>query len=577
MFKEEADRINELMKNNAELKAASLKYQQELELQRTEMNQFKELMKTTTLKYLQEIESQKIEFKESTLKYQLENNSYRTEIEQLRALVKRMEEMLALAKLARFGSKREKIAPGQLSFFDELEWELELKEITEIIDVVSHKREVVKSRNLVNDDHQLPIEIVNHDVDNKNCPTCDSKMIQIGYDVRKELCVKPAQIYVKEHRYFKYACKNCENNDIQTPIVVAPRESVPFPHSMASSSLVSQIIVDKYAKAIPLYRQEQFYAHNDIHISRQDMANYMQKASQLLEPLYNHFKTVLLSSDIIHSDETTLQVIHSSGKTSTSKSYMWIYTSSRSDPLIYLYEYCKTRSSDHPKEFLKDFKGYLITDGYQGYNKIVEENKITQVCCFAHARRKFYDSSKVASDKKGSSYKLAMTGLSYIDMLFKFEHEYENNQFSYEQIYEARLRDQKPILNMFNEWLLKYENLVTPQSSLGKAIQYALRYWEELIHYLLDGRLELTNNRAERAVKPFTLGRKNWLFANAENGASASAIIYTIVQTALYNNIRVYQYIDYVLSTIIDLPTSRLDELVPWSSKLPEYLKMPSK
>ena len=514
----------------------------------------------------------------SFLSSQREVEKTKLEIEELKNEIKRLNELIMYYKLIKFGVKRDKVPDGQMSLFDEPEILMAIQEIEEKIKVKAHTREVKKSKNLVNDDHNLPVEIVEHDVENKDCPKCDNEMTNIGYEVRKELCIRPAKMYIKEHRYFKYVCKSCEANNLNTTIVIADKGNVPFPNTMASSSLVAQIIVDKYAKAVPLYRQEQFYNQNNINLSRQDMANYMFKASELLKPLYECFKKIMISNDIIHADETSLKVIHKDGKISTGKSYMWIYTTGRSDSLIYLYEYCKTRSGDYPYKFLSDFKSYLLTDGYQGYNKIVNSNSnITQVCCFAHARRKFTDFIKITNNKNSTIYKIANEGLSFIDRLFHFEHIYDKNKYDYNQIYEARLRDQKPILDDFHKWLSEYNLKITPKSKLGEAIRYTLDYWDELCNYLKDGRLELTNNRAERAVKPFVTGRKNWLFSNTEKGAETSAILYSIVQTALYNNMNVYDYIDYLLSVISNTNMNQLSDLLPWSNKLPDYLKKQSK
>jgi transposase len=504
--------------------------------------------------------------------------SFQKKIEELTTENQRLEELNRYLKLLKFGVKKDKVADGQMSILDELEMLKTIDELTEKIEIKSHTREIKKSKNLVNDDHNLPVEIIEHDIEDKNCPKCNSELTRMGYDVRKELCLRPAEMYIKEHRYFKYVCNNCEANDVNTPIIIAERENVPFPNTMASSSLVSQIIVDKYAKAVPLYRQEQFYNQNNINLSRQDMVNYIFKACELLKPLYEHLKKTILANDIVHADETPLLVVNKDGKITTNKSYMWIYTSGRSDPLIYLYEYCKTRSGDYPYQFLNKFEGYLLTDGYQGYNKIVKStSKIIQVCCFAHARRRFSDVIKVSEGKSSINYSLGSKGLEYIDGLFHLEHQYESKQYDFNQIYEARLKEQKPILDEFYKWLTEYSLKVTPKSKLGEAINYTLDYWDELCNYLKDGRLELTNNRAERAVKPFVTGRKNWLFANTEKGAEASAILYSIVQTALYNNIAVYSYIDYLLTIIPNTKLNQFDDLLPWSDKLPNNIRRPLK
>ncbi len=254
---------------------------------------------------------------------------------------------------------------------------------------------------------------------------------------------------------------------------------------------------------------------------------------------------------------------------------MWLYRTGKEEPPIVLYDYQTTRASKHADKFLQGFKGYLQTDGYSGYGKL---NGVTIVGCWAHARRKFTEALKALPPEQKDKPVAAKVGLEYCNRLFAVERQLK--EATAEERYQKRLEISKPILEEFYIWLKKQRQQTLPKSAFGQAINYCLNQWEELNHYLLDGRLEIDNNRAERSIKPFVIGRKNFLFSNTPRGAKSSAIIYSIVETAKENKLKPYNYLIHLFEKMpnLDLTDPEIvDSLLPWSETLPENVRMSSK
>jgi len=343
---------------------------------------------------------------------------------------------------------------------------------------------------------------------------------------------------------------------------------LPLEKSIATPSLLSQIIVDKMANAIPLYRQSEDYKRIGANLSRQVLSNWMIKSSDLLEIIYHKMKDDLISHDIIHADETVLQVLKESGKTASSKSYMWLFESSVHDEDIVLYHYDQSRSGNIAKQFLKEFSGYLHVDGYQGYNQV---DGVTLVNCFAHLRRKFYDivSSLTEEQKKSSHSVIALEKISKI-----YELDKQCKTFPLEKRLDFKQNHIKPLFIELRTWL-NTESL-TAQGNYGKAVGYGLKHIDSVMVYLKDARLEIDNNRAERAIKPFVIGRKNWLFSNTPNGAYASSVLYSIVQTAILNNINPYKYIAHVLHILANTKINELNlnSLTPYNESIKHQFSM---
>ena len=315
---------------------------------------------------------------------------------------------------------------------------------------------------------------------------------------------------------------------------------------------------------IPLYRQEQEWNRCGINLTRQTMSNWLIKATfDWLEPIYDVLKEILCTHKVLHVDETSLQVLREPDKPPESKSYMWLYrTSGDTNNPIVLYEYQPDRKAEHPKLFLKNFTGYLHTDGYDGYHDLSDTVKV--VGCFAHSRRKFDEAMK-GMPKKDQADSLAMIGKRF-DKLFLLERDFSD--LTAEERLQKRRELSKPVFDELYRWLNSLNP--PPKTGLTAAVVYMRNQREYLERYLEDGGLEISNNRAERSIKPFVIGRKNWLFANTPRGAKASAILYSIIETAKENCINPYEYLTYIFKNapnwdILHNPDF-LDLLMPWNA-----------
>ena len=508
----------------------------------------------------------------------------RAEYEKLQAQSKRVSELesrvdvlmeaLRLARHKQFGASSEKsndTLMEQLSFlFNEAEvFSAADKEEENATVVAAHKRHKKHEYTLDNIPEGIPVEQVEHRLEGKDliCPECGENMTEIGKEVVRTLKIIPAQTVVHEDIYYTYACKNCSANadeGCETPVVKAPREKNIIPGSFATPEAIAYIMTQKFVMGSPLYRQEQELNRKGIHLSRQTMSNWILKATEdYLAPIYEQMHKELLTRDVLHADETTLQVLHEPGKKPQSDSYMWLYrTSGDTDNPIVLYEYQPGRGAKHPKEFLTGYKGYLHTDGYAGYHDLGED--ITVVGCWAHLRRKFDEAVKSLpkGKAKGSS---ASQGLTYCNLLFGIEQELE--ELTPEERYEQRLKQAKPVLDAMFAWA--NTRSAAPKSALGKAFHYLKEQWPYLTNYLKDGKLEISNNRAERSIKPFVIDRKNFLFANTPKGAAGSAIMFSLIQTAIENGLDPYQYLTWLLKRAKDaeLADKQMKQtLLPWNA-----------
>ena len=401
------------------------------------------------------------------------------------------------------------------------------------------------------------------------CPDCGDHRHAMGKEVRRELKIIPAQVEVLEHVRLIYSCRSCEKTADHVSIAKAQWPEPVIKGSVASPSAVSHIMTEKFVKGTPIYRQEQDFNRNGILLSRQTMSNWANRCSlKWLEPIYSELKGEIMGRDVLCADETTLQVLNEPGKAATSKSYMWLYRTA-DDGLarpIVLYEYQSSRSAQHPKQFLKGYKGFLHSDGYAGYHNL-PKNII--VCgCFAHVRRK-YDEALKSIPKNQQIGSQAAIGKSYCDKLFGIEKQLVD--VTPEERYEKRLELATPVWDAYLVWLKKVKPL--PQSALGKAVTYSLNQWKYLQNYMLDGRCEISNNRAERSIKPFVIARKNFLFANTTRGATASAITFSLIETAKENNLNPFEYLKYIFEELPNIDfkgnPNLLKNYLPWAD-LPE-------
>ena len=496
-----------------------------------------------------------------------EYEEFQTLKQQNADLQQRVDFLMAQMRLARhkqFGSSSEKSEYDQLSLFDEAEVYADAKKPEpEITEVKAHyRKKAAESKERLPED--LPVEIVEHTLSETErvCPQCGKELRVIGKTERETLVIIPATVQIRRDVTYTYACKHCEQNACSTPVVEANMPKPLIRGSIASPETVAHIMVQKFVMASPLYRQEQEWERRGIPLSRQTMSNWLLKCTEdYLAPVYEVLKRQLVQHSVLHADETTLQVLHEEGKTPQSKSYMWLYrTSGDAASQIILYEYQPDRKAEHPKTFLKDFHGYLHADGYSGYHSL--PGTVTVVGCWAHARRKFDEVLKGMSEKArvGS---LAEKAKRYCDRLFALE-----TQFSTLAPEERRIQRQqqsKPLMEEFFRWLRSLN--ASSKSAFGSAAGYVLGQRQYLENYLLDGRLEISNNRAERSIKPFVIGRKNFLFANTSRGAQASAVMYSLIETAKENGIKPYDYIVWLLKAAQELELcehpERAEQLLP--------------
>lgn len=496
-------------------------------------------------------------------------------IERLERENELLREALRLERARTFGASSEQnMLNGQGVLFNEAELyaSVDIPEPTlvEVAPVKKKKRKGKRDADL----SSLPHRRIDYELseDERICPKCAGHLHEMDIDIRRELEYIPASVSVVEHATHVYACRACQRDAEHTPIIRADSPSPLFSGSLASASLLAQVISDKYLYHLPLYRQEAAFKADGLSLTRQILSNWVVKVSEeWLFAIYDRMRKRLVGcSEVIHADETTLTVLHEEGREAKQKSYMWLYRSSGCEkkPIV-IYEYKPSRAAECPKTFLKGFAGYLHADGYDGYHKLPAD--ITVVGCWAHARRYFTDAVKATPEKlrEGS---LAVAGLAYIDHLFALEQTFA--KLEYADRYERRLKESKPVADALYEWATSSGAL--PKSLVGKAVNYLVEQRAWLYRVFDDGRLEISNNRAERSIKPFVLSRKNWLFSNTPRGADASAVIFSIIETAKENGLNVYNYFEYLLGRLPNMTSDGIDEVMPWSDTLPSNVKVPT-
>ena len=489
-------------------------------------------------------------------------------IKDLQSQVNNLTEMVMLLRKEKFGPSSEKTpkqVDGQISLFNEAEVEADAsvpEPISKEVKGYVRKNPKTKREEIIKD---LPVREILCETakDEQYCDHCNATLRSIGKEVvREELEYIPAKLQIVRYVRMSYECPRCKHTE-RSFIKKAQTPTSLMNHSLASPSSVANVMYQKYVNSVPLYRQEKEWERMGLSLSRATMANWVIRCSQdYLMPVVEHLQKKLLERDIIHCDETPIQVLKEEGKKPQTKSYMWLYrTGDDGKPPVILYDYQPSRNGDHAVVFLKDFKGFVHSDGYSGYNKLTG---ITRCGCWAHLRRKFIEA---IPKKTGTNEPLtnAEIGRDYCNQLFEIERDIK--QLSPAERKSKRLELEKPILEAFWCWL---ENLnVLNGSALGKAVTYAKNQKKYMENYLLDGRCSISNNAAENAIRPFTVGRKNWLFADTPKGASASAAVYSIIETAKANGLNVYTYLEYLLLYMPDTDwrncPEELDMLMPWA------------
>lgn len=487
-------------------------------------------------------------------------------------------EEIRLLRAQKFGRKSEKIVADtgieQLPLFDEAatpaeqaeEAEANGQEATGII-VSGHTRKSRGRKPLAED---LPRVEVVHDLpaEEKTCG-CGCEKSRIGEEVSEQLDIIPAKMQVIRHIRPKYACRRCEGVEDDGPtVVIAPPPAQMIPKSMATAGLLAHILTAKFVDALPFYRQEKIFTRHGVELKRATMCCWAMQVAQKCQPLLELLREETHAGPLIQADETTVQVLVEPGRAPTTTSYMWIFRGGTPGSPALVYQYHPSRSGDVAAAYLRGYQGYVQTDGYGGYDFLDHWQAVVHVGCWAHARRKFTDMIKAFGPSKSRKKTgLADQALEYIGKLYAIESKAKADGINTLELYQRRQTEALPVLTEFHDWLRERAKETPPKSLIGKAISYTLGQWDRLKRYVDDGRLAPDNNMAENAVRPFVVGRKNWLFSGVAEGATASAALYSIIETAKANGLDPYWY----LRALFDrLPLAETRDQI--RALLPQYI-----
>jgi transposase len=452
-------------------------------------------------------------------------------------------EQLAWLKRRFFSRSSEALSEAdrrQLRLFDEADSSPieQAEEPQTLVHVPEHTRRQAKRQALPED---LPREEVLVDIpeEQKHCQ-CGAELVRIGEETSEKLDVIPPQIRVIRTVRPKYACHDCEGSgDESHPAVrIAPMPAAVIDKGIATAGLLAYIVASKFCDSLPLYRQEKQFARIGVELSRRTMADWMIAASQACTPLMKMLERRLRSGPLLQLDETTVQVMDEPGRDNTSLSYMWVARGGAPEAPVILYHYAPSRGMEVARQMLGEFEGYLQTDGYEVYDRLCKgAPKVIHAGCWSHARRKFFEAQK--SSKKGGSAEVA---LSAIGKLYIAEGQRKVHRDP-QQFAAERRRLVEPVLQDFHVWLQRRTSQVPPETLLGKAVNYSLVQWPKLLRYLEHPAMTPDTNACENAIRPFVVGRKNWLFSGSPRGATASAVLYSIIETAKANGHEPYWYL----------------------------------
>ncbi len=490
--------------------------------------------------------------------------------------ISNLEAQLAYFKQKLFGStseQRKAPFPGQLNIFDYLNGvEPEEKPAVEIepefIEIKAHKRERKPKATYEEMFAGLPVRQVFVDTltdEQKTCSVCGTQMVPIGHEViRKEIKYTEPKLECIEYVDTTYECPKCKETE-EPQFVKDEGQPALIAGSYVSSGLAAHVMYAKYVLGLPLYRQEKDFERLGAKISRTTMANWMITCSEkYLRPVYRYMHRLLLKRRYLMADETPIQVLKEPDRRPQSKSYVWLVrTGEDGEVPIILYQYTPTRAGKNVESFLKDAEEgfYLMVDGYQGYNKLKKQAK--RCCCWSHIRRYLLQAIPKGHEKDYSEP--AVQGFMYCNKLFEYERRYKEQGLSFKQIYNRRLKDEKPVIEAFLAWADRQH----PQSGdrIIKALTYINGCRPYMMTYLEDAHCSLSNNASENSIRPVVLGRKNWLFSDTQDGAYASMIVFSMVETAKANDLDPQKYLDFLLDQRPDdkMTDEQLEKLMPWS------------
>lgn len=477
---------------------------------------------------------------------------------QMQSRVTLLQEQVTLLRQRLFGRKSEQDtdpSSPQLGMFNEAEGLADVAPTTEDEEVVAPEPAKKRGKRKPLPAELPRVEVVHELPEHELTCDCGCRKQAIGEETSEQLEIIPMQIRVIRHIRKVYACKGCE-----TAPVTADKPAQLIEKSLASPSVLAMLLTTKYADGLPLYRFEKVLQRHGVSIPRNTLARWVIQCSEHLQPLVNLMRDQLLDSPVIHCDETRLQVLNEPDRDPTSQSWMWVQTGGPPGGQVVLFDYTSSRAQEVPLRLLEGYQGYLMTDDFAGYNAIAAQEGIERQGCWAHARRKFIEAQK--SLPKGRTGRADMA-LSLISKLYGIER--EAKAVSDDQRLVLRQQKSEPILQQLKAWLDKTLPHVAQQSALGKAVNYLANNWSRLIRYTEAGYLPIDNNPAERAIRPFVIGRKNWLFSDTPKGAHASALIYSLIETAKANGQEPYAWLRHVLERLpLATTTADYEALLPW-------------
>ena len=428
-------------------------------------------------------------------------------------------------------------------------------------------------------DDSTPTKQIYHDIpeEEKVC-ACGCRLKKVGENSTKRLRIIPAKMYAIEDIYPKYACPNCEGSgDEDNPVFrQAPAAKYFIPKSIATNELLAYVMTNKFCEHMPFYRQEKAFERRCITVTRADMSNWQEQIYERLKPLDSLIMEHIKTGTTMNMDETTVRVLKYKNRTENEnrkKSYVWLGTGGPKNKKAVIYRYYESRNAKFIKPFINGFKGWLQTDEYPGYetalkehNLLYPDDKIIHAACLAHVRRKFFDAS--LNGKSPGAGK----AVKYIQLIYKKEEELIEMNLSPEELVSKRKELIKPVFDEFHEWLLEMEPKVPPTLKFGRAINYALSSWQHLLNYLDCPDLFVDNSIAERSIKPFVIGRKNWLFSGSEKGAESSCFLFTLIENAKYYHLDPYEYLRCVFDQSVNCQTKKdFEKLLPWNISISAF------
>ncbi len=505
------------------------------------------------------------------------------DIDELKALVLQLSEekeilrqRVAFLEAWHFARKSEKKKalqdkPEQLMLFNEAECHADdpPEDVSEDVPAEETQEKKRGSRK------PLPKELERRDIrldipDEQKVCACGTKLTVIREEVSEKLCIIPRKVYIARFVRPIYACPNCEGTEAEGATVkMAPMPPQLIPQGIVTPELVAATVLDKFCDALPLYRQSAIYKRIGIDISRGTLSRWVIMAAEKCKPLYDLLYADMISGHVMHMDETSVQVLNEQDRADALKSVMWVMCGGNRGHVRY-FHYDPSHAGKVASELLQGFRGFLMTDGLKAYNSVGEREGITHVSCLVHMRRRFAAVAKTAGKhrKKGVSD-------HFIDFVSKLYHkesilreQLDRQGLPAEEFLEIRRKEEVPILEKIKKLLDDNITLASPRSALGEALSYALAHWSRMIRYLDCAELTPDNNEAENAIRPFAVGRKNWLFAGSPRGAEASALFYTLIESAKANDVNVQEYLIYVLRNIAAADTAdKLAALLPWNCK----------